>query len=397
MKQRSRRLLFIDGSSGASGDMLLGALVDLGASMAAIRRVWSSLPVSGWTARSRRIERCALVGRKIDIKVRGAQPGRRFEQIERVVKRGKMEPSVRRRSLAIFRRLIEAEATVHGRSAEEVHLHEAGGVDAILDVVGTCAALEQLKVDRIVVSPLTTGFGEVDCDHGRYPVPGPATLALIRGVPVQAGTLAVERLTPTGAAILTAVCDDWGPMPAMRPSRVGYGAGSRDLGSTPNYLRAILGDEAPAAPATGEAAVIECTLDDMTPQALAHACGTLLACGALDVFTTPANMKKGRPGQLLTVLARPEQVPTLAERIFRETSTLGLRYRIDRRLELEREILPVRTRFGKIRVKIGRMDGAIVQLWPEYEDCAACAEKRGVALQEVQQEALRAYRDQRGD
>ncbi|MDH3786302.1 MAG: LarC family nickel insertion protein, partial [Acidobacteriota bacterium] len=220
-------LLFVDGSQGAAGDMLLGALVDLGVSTAGLRRAFKELPVDGWTLRSSSIVRTALAGRRVSIGVKGRQPGRGWRDLRRILKKaGGLSDAVRDRSLDVFRRLLEAEADVHGSSFEKVHLHEAGGVDAILDVVGVCWALEQLGEPTVVCSPLTTGFGSVDCAHGRYPVPAPATLALVRGVPVQAGTLEMERLTPTGAALLTTLTARWESMPAMLPARIGYGAGS---------------------------------------------------------------------------------------------------------------------------------------------------------------------------
>ncbi|HKQ61895.1 MAG TPA: nickel pincer cofactor biosynthesis protein LarC, partial [Candidatus Polarisedimenticolaceae bacterium] len=314
-----------------------------------------------------------------------------------VLRRSKLPPAVRERSLAVFRRLIEAEAAAHGLSPERVHLHEAGGTDAILDVVGACFGIERLAPARIVVSPLTTGFGSVRCAHGVYPVPGPATLLLTRGVPLRAGTIEVERLTPTGAALLTTLADEWGPPPPFRPLAVGYGAGARDLGDTPNLLRLVLGEAdagEPAGPtgAADEVVVLECALDDSTPQALAYAAERLLAAGALDVYTTAVTMKKGRAGHLLTVLARPERFADLTRLLLAETTTLGLRHRVERRIELERELRRVRTPFGTVRLKLGRRDGQLLQVTPEYEDCAALAARRGVPLRVVQRAALAAHR-----
>lgn len=389
-------VLFVDGSSGASGDMILGALVDLGVPLARIRRGLEGLPLEGWTLRSRRLVRCGLAARKVDVGVRAKDArGRGWKAIERILRRAGLEPAVRDRSLAIFRRLIEAEAEAHGVPFDEAHLHEVGGIDAIVDVVGCCIGLGHLDPARIVVSPLTTGFGSVRCDHGTYPVPGPATLLLLRGVPARAGEIEVERLTPTGAAILTTIADEWGPMPAMQPRVVGHGAGTRDLGETPNVLRMVLGEdlsipESPGSVAAPSVVVLECDVDDMTPQDLAHAAEGLLAAGALDATTAPLTMKKGRSGHRLTVLARPDDADALARRILTDTSTLGLRYRSDRRIELAREIRRVRTRFGVVRVKLGFLDGRRVQSWPEFDDCAEAARHHGVPLREVRQSALEA-------
>ena len=391
-----KRVLYVDAYAGASGDMMLGALIDLGVPMAGLRRALESLPIEGWTLRSRKVIRAGLAARKVDVRVRAEKHGRGWRALKRIVAAGALEPAVRRRVLAIFRRLIEAEAEAHGMAPDKVHLHEAGGTDAIIDVVGACVGLEHLGVSRIVVSPMTTGFGTVRCDHGVYPVPGPATLNLVRGCPVRAGDVEVERLTPTGAAVLTSIADEWGPMPALRPLAVGYGAGERDIDSSANVLRLVLGEsEARSAPADGQAgevAVIECTLDDSTPQALAYASRRLLDAGALEVFGTAVTMKKGRPGHHLTVLARPAEMAEVIDLVLRETSTLGLRYRVERRVELERSSVTVKTEYGSVRVKVGELSGEIVQAWPEYEDCAELARRRKVPLGEVQQAALQAYR-----
>jgi uncharacterized protein (TIGR00299 family) protein len=392
MKNKNRTL-FIDASAGASGDMILGALVDLGVPLAHIRRALNSLPLDGWTLRSRKITRCGIAGRKVDVRIKPDQPGRGWRAIRSIVKRAELEPAVRERSLAIFRRLIEAEATVHGLPFEKVHLHEAGAADAIIDVVGACAGLEKLAPARIVVSPMTTGFGTVRCAHGDYPVPGPATLLLVRGVPVSAGAIEAERLTPTGAAILTAIADDWGNLPAMKPVSVGYGAGDRELGEAPNMLRMVLGAvDIPTAGPAGKVVVIECAVDDATPQSLAHACERLLEAGALDVFTTAVTMKKGRAGHQLTVIARPEMHGELVRLLFEETTTIGLRYGMQDRCELERTVRRVRTPFGQVAVKVAKFGGRAVQAWPEYEDCAELARRHGVPLRRVQEAALRSLR-----
>lgn len=389
----SRRVLYVDGSSGAAGDMILGALVDLGVPLSRVRRALQSLPMDGWRLTSRRVTRAGLGARKIDVRVRGEHHGRGWREIRRIVEAGDLESGVRSRALGIFRRLIEAEAEVHGVPVEKAHLHEAGGIDAIVDVVGACVGLGFLAPDRIVVSPLTTGFGTVVCSHGRYPVPAPATVRLVRGVPVRGGDREVERLTPTGAAILTAIADAWGPLPAMQPTSVGYGAGDRDMGDDPNFLTMILGEDSLAAPDPGrEALVIEFNVDDAPPQVLAYASERLLHEGALEVYTTAVHMKKGRSGHHVTVLAVPDQLERLASIVLRETTTLGLRYRRVGRIEMARSLSTVTTPYGRVRVKVGRLDGREVSAWPEFEDCATIARRRGVPLKEVQGAALAAWR-----
>jgi len=389
------RLLWIDATAGAAGDMLLAALVDAGASLAAVRRALGTLPIRDYTLRTRRIVRCGLAGRRIEVRVRGRTAERGLADIARIVRRGKLPAKVRDRALAVFRRLVEAEAEAHGVGVADAHLHEVSGVDAIVDVVGTCVALDDLGVERIVVSPMTTGFGSVRCGHGVYPVPGPATTLLVRGSPVRGGTIETERLTPTGAALLTTLADDWGGLPPMRPRAVGYGAGARDLGEHPNMLRAVLGEaERVLEPAglTGQVVVLECAVDDVSPQVLAFACERMLAAGALDVCTTAVTMKKGRAGHRITALTRPETFDAVARSMLIETSTLGLRYRSERRIELARTVRPVSTRWGTVRVKVGRLGDREIRVAPEYDDCVAIARRHGVPLAAVEHEALAASR-----
>ena len=390
------RLLWVDASQGASGDMILGALVDLGVPLERIRRAIESLPLEGWSLRSRRIVRCGLAAEKVDVEVGRSEPGHGWEAIRKIVEGGDLTEVVRERALVVFRRLIEVEARVHDRPFEEVHLHEAGATDAIVDVVGAAVGLEHLSVERVVVSPMTTGFGSVRCGHGLYPVPAPATAELVRGVPVRGGEIEAERLTPTGAAILTTIAQEWGALPLLRPIAIGHGAGSRELGEVPNMLRMILGEREASVPrlagSEDEVAVLECTLDDATPQAVAYASQRLLDAGALDVFTTAVTMKKGRVGHQLTVLGPPARGRELGLLLLEETSTLGLRHRTEKRWVLERSVCSVRTGFGPVDVKVGRLDGRLLQAWPEYEQCARLAGRHGVSLQEVQQAALEAYR-----
>jgi uncharacterized protein (TIGR00299 family) protein len=391
------RLLFVDAGAGAAGDMILGALVDLGLPVARLNRTLGTMPLGGWKLRSRRVVRHGLVGRKVDVRVAERQTRRDWKAIRRIIRAGDLEPIVRDRSLEIFRRLIEAEAEVHGVPADRVHLHEAGAADAIVDVVGACYGLRYLGVERLVVSPMTTGHGTVQCQHGRYPVPAPATALLVRGFPVVAGSIEVERLTPTGAAILTTLADDWGPMPPMRPAQVAYGAGDREFDDHPNFLRMILGtaDTQSAECGTTEGrtiVVLEATLDDVPPQNLAYACERLFERGALEVFTHSVSMKKGRTGHQITVLGRPDQLADLSECLLTETSSLGLRFRTEQRIEVERESRRVATRWGDVRVKSGHLGRREIRAWPEYEDCADLARRHDVPLAEVQRAALEAFR-----
>ncbi len=391
----ARKVLWVDGSAGASGDMMLAMLVDIGLPVATLKRALATLPVDGWSLRSRRVERCGLAARKIDVKVREGAHGRGWKRIKAIIDGATLGTVVKKNALAVFRRLVEAEARAHGRPFDEVHLHEAGGTDAIVDIVGACFGLHVLGVERLVVSRLTTGFGSVRCAHGVYPVPGPATLNLVRGFPIEAGSIEAERLTPTGAAILTTLADGWGTLPAMHVEASGYGSGSTDLGETPNLLRGVLGiEDAGIAEQRDDAAnriiVIETNLDDATPQVLAFTIERLLEEGALDAHVSALTMKKGRSGHGLTVLARPGDVDRLSRVVLAETPALGLRFRREERVELERTLERVATPFGTVRVKIGSLGGKTLNVWPEYEDCAAAARKHGVPLARVQQAALAA-------
>ncbi len=391
---RASRLLYVDATAGASGDMLLGALVDAGVPLQTLRASLEGLGLDGWRLSSRRVSRGGLAARKVTVQVKEHGTGRTWSDVRAILERGRIEPAVRDRSLRIFRRLFEAEADAHGRPLARVHLHEAGAIDAIVDVVGASAGIEHLAPARVVVSPVTTGYGTVRCEHGVLPVPGPATARLLVGVPLSGEPAEGERLTPTGAAILTTVADEWGGPPAMRLIRTGHGAGDRDFPDRPNVLRILLGEAIRdgAARDGGDVLVLEFTVDDATPQLLAYAAERLFEAGALEVYTAPVHMKKGRAGQEVTVLCRPEDGKALTRAVLRETSTLGLRHRLEGRVELDRSFRRVRTPYGTVRVKVGSLDGRVLHAWPEYEDCAAAARRRRVGLQEVQLAALAAYR-----
>jgi uncharacterized protein (TIGR00299 family) protein len=276
---------------------------------------------------------------------------------------------------------------------EEVHLHEVGALDSIIDIVGTVFAMEWVAADRVVCSPLNVGGGMVQSAHGRFPVPAPATLKLLGGAPVYGGSIQKELVTPTGALIATTYADSFGALPPMSVERVGYGAGDRDEPATPNVLRVLIGrEDRPAQGQDDRVTVIESEIDDMNPQIFGVAMERLYAAGALEVFYTPVQMKKNRPGTLLTVVAPPERRAALAEVIFRETTTIGLRhYEVEREC-LAREIVSVETPVGAVRFKVARRDGRVVNATPEFEDCATLAAGRGLSVKEVQAIAIRAYK-----
>ena len=403
MKERTR-LLWIDASAGASGDMLLGSLLDAGVPLRIVREAAAGLHLPGWRLSTRRVTRATLAARQVRVTVSGSERddahvhhgdrpgsghGRTRRAIRSVLRRADLPRPVVRRAADAFDRLFDAEARAHGLPVDRVHLHEAGAVDALIDVVGVCAAVDHLGPRRIVVSPVSTGTGTVRCAHGTLPVPVPAVLDLLRGVPVTGDPLPGERLTPTGAALLVALADAWGPMPAMRPLAAGTGAGTRDDPERPNVVRVVLGEDL-GDHASPTVVTLSCTLDDATPQVVAWALDRVREAGALDAFVTQVLMKKGRPGHQLTVLARPEDRERLSEILLEETGTLGLRWSVESRIELEREWVKVPTRWGRIRVKVGSWRGVRTNVWPEFEDCAAAARRHGVPIEKVQREALQA-------
>ena len=291
----------------------------------------------------------------------------------------------------MFRRLAEAEAAIHGTSVEVVHLHEVGALDSIIDIVGTVYAIETLGVDRVVASPLNVGGGSVRSAHGLLPVPAPATVRLLEGAPIYSGTQKVELVTPTGALLVTAYADSFGAIPDMRLRKVGYGAGSRDFPDTPNVLRVLIGESDRSQ--AHAVVVIEAEIDDMNPQIFGMLMDRLLADGALDVFYTAIQMKKNRPGTLLTIVASPGSRERLASTVFRETTTIGVRYREMARECLDRDTVSVDTPFGAIRIKVARRNGEILNASPEFDDCTRIAAAAGQPVKDVQAAAMKAYMD----
>ena len=315
---------------------------------------------------------------------------RTLPEIFDLIDRSALSRVAKDRTKHLFTVLGEAEAAVHGTPLERVHLHEVGALDSIIDIAGTVFALEQLGVDQVVSSPLNVGGGTLRSAHGRYPVPAPATLRLLKGAPVYSGAEQVELVTPTGALLVTGYADRFGPIPAMRVDRVGYGAGTRDFPHSPNVLRALIGELDAAAPSQS-VVVIEAEIDDMNPQIFGALMDRLLSEGALDVFYTSIQMKKSRPGTLVTVIANPSHRDRLTATIFRETTTIGVRYREMARECLDREIVSVETAAGPVRVKVARRGGEILNVSPEFDDCLRLAAESGRPVKEIQALASVAY------
>jgi hypothetical protein len=376
------KVAHLDCFSGISGNMLLGALVDCGLAPAELEAALSGLALDGWRLRLSRVRRGPLDCALVEVAVSGPQPERRLCDVIALLEQSALEPLIAHRAAAIFRRLAEAEAAVHGIAVEQVHFHEVGAVDAIVDIVGAAAGFQLLGVERVTCSPLPLGRGWVDTDHGRLPIPAPATAKLLEGFPAYAGPGGAELVTPTGAALATGLCASLGLMPPMTVQRVGYGAGSREL-DHPNCLRMFLGEAAEGLPTAESVALLETNVDDMTPELYERAMEVLLEAGALDVFLTPIIMKKSRPATLLTVLAPPEKQAPLARIIFRETTTLGIRIREVSRYCLKRKWIEVNTPWGSVRVKVGKLEGSVVTVAPEYEDCRRLARDTGAPLKDI--------------
>ena len=322
----------------------------------------------------------------------GRHHHRGLKEINDIVARSSLSPAGRERASRLFRRLAEVEAGIHQVPVEAVHLHEVGAVDSIVDVVAAVCALEWLAPDRVVASPLNVGSGTVTCEHGELPVPAPATAELLVGVPTYAQGPPAELVTPTGALIVTEYADAYGPAPPMRVERIGYGAGDRNPAGRPNVLRALVG-EGTGTGAFERVVVLECQIDDMNPQLYGALMDRLAAAGALDVFYAPIQMKKNRPGTLVTVVAPPGRREALSDILFRESTTIGLRVTETERERLDREAVAVETPIGSIRIKVARRDGAIRNAAPEFEDCARLAAERRLSIKEVQAIAVKAWLD----
>lgn len=385
---------YFDCFSGAAGDMILGALLDAGCPPKTLEQTIQKLRLPGVRLSAEKVQRKGLAATRATVEVgpEARKSHRHLPQIRKIIDAAEISQTAKDRAKAVFQRLAEAEAAVHGISIDKVHFHEVGAADAIVDIVCTCVGLETLGLERITCSAIPVGSGTVTCAHGVLPVPAPATAALLKGVPLAECDEPGELTTPTGAALLVTLADEFGPLPPLRITAIGYGAGAREGKTRANLLRLLIGETEPVESAESDlVCVLEAQIDDADGQSLAHACRQLLAAGALDAYLVPIIMKKGRPGQLLTVLCRPCDVPAIETVVFRETPTFGIRRHERLRSKLARAHVTVETRFGPIRVKVGTRGGEVLQVRPEYDDCAAAAERSGAPLHEVQREALRAF------
>jgi len=426
------RIGYLECFSGISGDMLLGALVDAGVPFDLLAETAAALNV-GAHLEMRKVSRGGLAAVKVDVQTQGSgirdrgseeqhghehehhdhadeahehhthaaepaqhsrehAPHRSLSTILKIIQAAPIKDSVKERAARAFQLLGEAEAAIHSIPIEKVHFHEVGAVDTIVDIVCAAAGCEALGVDRWMASPLNVGSGTVKCAHGTLPVPAPATLALLGEAPVYAAGAPMERVTPTGAALLRMLDVGYGVLPAMSVKARGYGAGGRDTPGEPNLLRLLVGEAEAEAESAEPIAVIETVIDDATPQLLAYVSELLMEAGAWDVYRAPVQMKKGRTGVQITVLASPEAMPALRDLLLRETTTIGLRWRMEYKVALAREFVEAETEWGKVRIKVARWPtGEVANASPEYEVCRNIARQQGVPLKRVMQEAMRAY------
>ncbi|HEX4947228.1 MAG TPA: nickel pincer cofactor biosynthesis protein LarC [Blastocatellia bacterium] len=407
------KTLYLDCFAGISGDMTIGALLDLGLDFEYLRQELAKLGVTGYELSLERVDRSGISAAKFDVHLHNPvhvhhhhdhhhdhphsheehhHDHRSLSTIKHLIAASALSEQVKQNATAIFERIGAAEAKIHGVDIESVHFHEVGAVDSIVDIVGACIGIEGLGIQQILSSPLHVGYGTFTCAHGIYPIPGPAATEILCGVPIYANNIKGELVTPTGAAIVATLAKDFAQMPLMRVEKVGYGAGTRVYEKFPNVLRAVLGEIEAQDTTPDTITVIEANLDDLNPQIFGHVMEQALAAGALDIFYTPVQMKKNRPGVLLTLLCATEARDNLIDLIFRETTTLGVRYREERRVILRREFVTVETPFGPITIKVARSQtGQVMNAAPEFADCQAAALKHQVALRTVQLAALNAY------
>jgi uncharacterized protein (TIGR00299 family) protein len=379
--------------------MILGALIDLGLPIDALKGALGSLAIEYGDLTADRVMRAGVTATKFRLVEQTvavgqthepAHPHHHLKHIVAAIRRSSLSPEGQERAVHLFERLAEAEAAIHNTPMERVHLHEVGALDSIIDIVGCVFGFEWFGIHDISASPLNVGGGTVRCAHGIFPVPAPATARLLAGVPVY-GSGTMELVTPTGALVVTSYAREFGPLPAMSIEKIGYGAGDRDPKDTPNVLRIVLGDRA-AASGHERIVKLECEIDDMNPQFFGPLMESLIAAGAYDVFYTPVQMKKNRPGTLVTVLARPDLRAPLTDILFRSSTTIGVRYQEMSRACLERTTESVETPFGPIRFKVARRNGEELNAAPEFDDCARLAAEHNVSIKTIQAAAIKARR-----
>ena len=389
------KALYFDLIGGASGDMILGALVDAGVSVKKLQELLAGLQITEFDLKVQTVNKDGFSAKKLDVLVTDQPPERHLKEIKELIKNSSLPESIQNRALRIFQRIVEIEAGIHNVPVEQVHLHELGGTDTIIDITGTLLALDLLGIAKIYSSPVPLGKGFIAGAHGQIPLPSPATTALLNGVPIYGRDIESELVTPTGAALLVELVDEFGPLPPMTLTAVGYGAGGRDL-PIPNLLRVLVGEITPDETATlDQLVILETNLDDLNPEVYPHVIDSLFSAGALDVTLTSIQMKKNRPGTKIEVLCKPSDKDGLRAILFQETSTLGIKQSLVERFALPRTIQKVQTSYGKVRVKIAETSPGNLKISPEYEDCRKLAQKHNVPITKIYQETIQKYQEER--
>jgi hypothetical protein len=391
------RIAYFDCFSGASGDMILGAFVDAGLSFRRLKEELRKLKIPPIRLEAKKVIKGGIGATQVIVQGKSEKPHRSLREILEIIDRSPIEAEVKEKSREVFQRIASVEAEIHRKPAEEIHFHEIGGLDSVVDIVGSVWSMRQMGIEEGHVSRVNVGTGFVKCEHGMLPVPAPATLALMKGKPIYSSGVEKELLTPTGAALLTSFGVRFGGMPSMNVEKIGYGAGREDL-PHPNLLRLVIGDSGSNS-GQERVTVIETNIDDMNPQFYDYIMENLFTMGVLDVFVTPILMKKSRPATLLTIISSPERLPTVTQFLLNETTTLGVRWREEERSRTDREVISIQTRYGKVRFKLAAWKGKIVNLSPEYEDCKHLALKRKVPLkllfEEIKEEGKALLRKRR--
>ena len=386
-----KRVIYFDCFSGISGDMILGSLVDLGVDVKLIRKELKKINLIGYKLTSHQVKRNGIMGTKVNVvidpSIQKRNQARSFTDIKKLIVKSSLSENVKTDSIEIFRRIGTVEAKIHGTSLDKIHFHEIGAIDSIVDIVGGAICMSLLNIDIVFSSALNTGEGLINCEHGTIPIPAPATLKLLEGIPCYSSGTKNELTTPTGAAFIGYYGSKFGSLPKMNIMKSGYGAGSHEIKEIPNLLRVVLGEVLiPSKIITMK--VIETNIDDMNPEFYDHIMSQLLIAGAADVFLTAVHMKKNRPGTLLTTVVSNDKFHSVVQIILEETSTFGIRHYDVVRTELKRENKLIKTPFGKVRIKIGTFAGSRLTVSPEYEDCKKLALKKGIPVKRVYEETL---------
>lgn len=378
------RIAYFDCFSGISGDMVLGAMLDAGVDIESVKRELMKLNLDGYEIRVSKVDRNGLAGTKVDIVVDKEKHihSANYGDIKKIIKKSGLSERIKNNSIRIFKRIAEAEAKIHNTPIDNIHFHEVGAVDSIIDIVGAAVCIDLLAIDEIISSPVNTGSGTVKTKHGLLPVPAPAAAEMLRGFPFYSSDIKFELATPTGVGIITVMAKEFNLMPLMNTTAIGYGAGSSNFLNLPNVLRIVIGETYNPLECDS-VIVIESNIDDMNPQFYDHIIDRLFEAGALDVFLTPIIMKKNRPAVKISILADKDNTDRLAEILLKETTSFGLRMHSVGRIKLEKEIKTIETEYGNVKVKIGKRDGRIINIAPEYEDCKRIAKERGVPIMEV--------------